>query len=371
MNHTAKKLESLQMVRAFAMLMVLFIHIDAFSARILGQSFLSGIFMPSGDSGVNIFFVLSGFIIFFVHKDDVGKKIKFLPYLIKRFSRIYPTYWLVTLILIPLHFLLPQFGAGNEREAKNIIFSLLLLPQTHAPIIHAAWSLSHEIFFYLMFSLAIILSLKTMMPFIFFIVLGSALSTVYSLQGIIIFENPFHNLIFSYHNFEFLLGCLSAYLVFKYKIRGKKLLFGTGLIILFAMIIFERINGDMSALRLFGYGIPAFLIITALTSYELKNKLVLPKSFIPKLFLILGDASFSIYITHQLLISGIGRTLMSTGLADIIGPSATITIVTIFTLSAGCIFHYKIEKPLLYHSRKKLLSLYNISNKFIADFKHT
>lgn len=363
MDHTAKKLESLQMVRAFAMLMVLFIHIDAFSTRIFEHSFLSGIFIPGGDSGVNIFFVLSGFIIFYVHKGDIGKKIKFLPYLIKRFSRIYPAYWLITLILITLHFLLPQFGAGNERETKNILFSLLLLPQTHAPIIHAAWSLSHEIFFYLAFSLLVILSFKIIMPLLFFIALGSALGTVYSLQGITIFENPFLNLLFSYHNFEFILGCLSAYLVLNYKIKGEKILFALGSTLLLSMIIFERINGDMSALRLFGYGIPAFLIITALTSHELKKSLILPRIFFPKIFLLLGDASFSIYITHQLLISGIGRTLMSLGLVKMTGPFAVIIIVTILTLLIGCIFHLIIEKPLIHYSRIGLLKWYTARNK--------
>ncbi len=366
MELKTKKLDSMQMVRAIAMLMVLFIHLDAFSTRIFNYPVFSGFFMPGGDAGVNIFFVLSGFIIFYVHKGDIGKKVKFFPYLIKRFSRIYPTYWAANLLIIPLHFLLPQFGLGDEREARTIIYSLLLLPQYHAPIIHAAWSLSNEVFFYLMFSLAIILKFKRILPLVFLVLMGTIFNIFYSFQGITVFQNPFLNLIFSYHNFEFLLGCLSAYLIVKYNIRLKKMLLFIGSILIFSMIVIERFYGDLGALRLLGYGIPAFFVLTSLGAYEIREKLRVPGFLLPKVLLLLGDASFSIYITHQLFISGIGRVLKSLGLVDLIGPFAVVIIIGIFTVLAGLIFHLKIEKPLLYFSRIKLLSLYNISNRFVA-----
>lgn len=348
------------------MLMVFLIHLDAFSTRIFNVPIFSGFFMPGGDAGVNIFFVLSGFIIFYVHKGDIGKKVNFFPYLIKRFSRIYPTYWVANLMIIPLHFLLPQFGQGYERQLNYIISSLLLLPQPQAPIIHAAWSLSNEMFFYLMFSFLIIFSFKKIFPLLFILIAGSIFNMVYSLQGIVIFQDPFLNLIFSYHNFEFLLGCLSAYLVVKHPLRLKKMLFFAGSILILSMIVIERSYGDLGALRLLGYGIPAFFVLTALGSYEIRNKLKVPKILLPSLLLLLGDASFSIYITHQLFISGIGRTLQSIGLINLIGPLPVIVIIGILTLLTGFVFHLKIEKPLLHHSRIKLLSLYKISEKILA-----
>jgi|Napbiome12C3dose_1001474.scaffolds.fasta_scaffold00008_90 peptidoglycan/LPS O-acetylase OafA/YrhL len=366
MELKTKKLDSLQMVRAIAMLMVLFIHLDAFSTRIFNYPVFSGFLMPGGDAGVNIFFVLSGFIIFYVHKGDIGKRVKFFPYLIKRFSRIYPTYWAANLLIIPLHFLLPQFGLGDEREARTIIYSLLLLPQSHAPIIHAAWSLSNEIFFYLMFSLSIIFKFKRIFPLVFLILLGTIFNIFYSLQGITVFQDPFLNLIFSYHNFEFLLGCFSAYLIVKHNIRLKKMLLFIGSILILSMIVIERFYGDLGALRLLGYGIPAFFVLTSLGAHEIRDKLKVPGFLLPKALLLLGDASFSIYITHQLFISGIGRVLKSIGLVNLIGPLPVVIIIGIFTILAGLIFHLKIEKPLLYFSRVKLLALYHISNKLVT-----
>lgn len=366
MGHKTNKLDSLQIVRAFAMLMVFFIHLDAFSTRIFNVPIFSGFFMPGGDAGVNIFFVLSGFIIFYVHKGDIGKKVNFFPYLIKRFSRIYPTYWVANLMIIPLHFLLPQFGQGYERQLNYIVSSLLLLPQPQAPIIHAAWSLSNEMFFYLMFSFLIIFSFKKIFPLLFILIAGSIFNMVYSLQGIVIFQDPFLNLVFSYHNFEFLLGCFSAYLVTKYSFGREKIPLFIGSILIMTMIIIEKFYGDLGPLRLFGYGIPAFLVLTALGSYEIRNKLKVPKILLPGILLLLGDASFSIYITHQLFISGIGRTLQSIGLINLIGPLPVIVIIGILTLLTGFVFHLKIEKPLLHHSRIKLLNLYKISEKILA-----
>lgn len=354
-----EKLDSLQIIRAVAMLLVLFAHIDIFSNAILNSGFLFGIFRLGGGAGVDLFFVLSGFIITFIHHQDIGKKTKSVSYLIKRFARIYPTYWAVNMIIIPLHFLFPQFGAGDETNPYKIINSVLLLPQTQAPIIHAAWSLTNEVYFYLMFGLLIFIGFRRILPLIILIIIGTFLESFFFLRGTDVFLDPYVKLIFSYYNIEFLLGCLSAYLVTKYKIKQRKTLLLSGIIIFLLMIVYERFKGDVESLRVYVYGIPSFLIITALSSSELNNLLQIPKKLFPRLLVFLGDASFSIYITHQLLISGIGRTLLASGFTERFGMFITLTIIAISTLLIGSIFHIIIEKPLWHSTKIKLLSLYN------------
>ena len=155
------RLDNLQIARAAAMILVLLIHADFFSTKVLGNPFLYGLFFPGGDGGVDLFFVLSGFIIYYIHHQDIGQKAKLLPYLIKRFARIFPTYWIVTIILIALHFLFPQFGLGNETQLSVILRSLTLIPSTQAPILHAAWTLVYEILFYISFGFLIWFGFKT------------------------------------------------------------------------------------------------------------------------------------------------------------------------------------------------------------------
>lgn len=100
--------------------------------------------------------MLSGFIIAHIHAGDVGKPQQLRPYLRKRLTRIYPTYWAALLPLLPVFFLMPDFGTGRERDPVNIVCSILLLPQAgHSPILGVAWSLCFELFFYGLFAILI------------------------------------------------------------------------------------------------------------------------------------------------------------------------------------------------------------------------
>lgn len=370
---TNDKFQSLQIVRSFAMLLVLFAHIDIFSNAVLKSPFIFGFFRLWGGAGVDLFFVLSGFIITFIHREDIGKKTKSIPYLIKRFTRIYPTYWAVNLIIIPLHFIFPLFGAGDETQINKILTSIFLYPDKTAPIVHAAWTLSNEVYFYLMFGLLVAIGFRKFLPVLVILIIGTLLQSFFFLQGYArgdeVFPNPLLKLIFSYYNIEFLLGCLSAYLVTKYKFPQRKSLLILGIALFVFIGFYEYIKGDVESLRVYFYGISSFLIITALGSIELNNPkallsfvktkfLMLPNKYLIGLLIFLGDASFSIYLTHQLLISSIGRSLLASGLVSILGLFITLTIITIVTLIIGSIFHLIIEKPLWHNSRRKLLSMF-------------
>lgn len=357
MPKTTEKLDHLQLIRAFAMILVLFIHTDIFTTRILHQKFLWGFFTPGGDSGVDTFFVLSGFIIFYIHRQDIGKKTKLLPYLIKRFARIYPTYWVVNLFIIPLHFLFPQFGIGDETKPFIIFNSLFLIPMNHTPIIHAAWTLVYEILFYISFGFLIFFGLKKMKYFIIPMIIATTIGWFYSINNITGFQSSLLYTFFSYHNFEFLLGILGAHLITSYKMKFRKNLFILGVILFCSMLTLEYFNGSpIYYLRLFGYGISSFFIITALTSIELNKSFSIPDNLLYKSLIFLGNASFSIYLTHQVLISGIGRTLLALHSDNLLGSEFIVLTTIALTVITGSLFHLIVEKPLLSFSRNKLLS---------------
>src|SRR5579864_9480491 len=101
---------TLQSVRAFrgaAALLVLFFHASSVSTFFLHSDFWSWLFF-FGYSGVDFFFVLSGFIIFLTHRADIGRSERLNAYLTKRFIRIYPVYWTVALVLVPVYFGTPR-----------------------------------------------------------------------------------------------------------------------------------------------------------------------------------------------------------------------------------------------------------------------
>ncbi len=141
---------SLQAFRGLSTLMVLSVH----SASIVKSYFGNDVFLNNlhfGRGSVPYFFILSGFIIYYIHRQDIGNKAQVSDYIAKRAVRIYPIYWVVTLMLLPIWMFNPGIGESYHREFSSLIMSLLLLPQNNPPHIEVAWTLTHELLFYLHF----------------------------------------------------------------------------------------------------------------------------------------------------------------------------------------------------------------------------
>ncbi len=148
-------IRSLQACRCVACLLIVLHHTSNgifalpkyFDGKPLGNIF------DLAEAALDYFFVLSGFVIVYVHGKDIGRLDRLWPYVRKRLTRIYPTYWVVTLLLLPVFFVAPQFGRGFERDLSGIVCSLLLVPQPgHGPIVGVAWTIVYEMVFYAVFA---------------------------------------------------------------------------------------------------------------------------------------------------------------------------------------------------------------------------
>jgi peptidoglycan/LPS O-acetylase OafA/YrhL len=144
-------LHILQVYRGLAVLFVVFYH--AILIIFNNDEFYSFWELLSwGYSGVHIFFVLSGFIICFIHFSDINKPSRAGKYLYKRFTRIYPVYWVVLLIFIPAY-----LSSINSINIYHIFENITLLRvSNHDKIIAVAWTLSHEVLFYAIFFVLIL-----------------------------------------------------------------------------------------------------------------------------------------------------------------------------------------------------------------------
>ncbi len=110
-----------------------------------------------GSSGVDFFFVLSGIVILFAHEAQIGCPQHLPEYAWKRFRRIYPIYWCVLLLALAVYFVVPAFGNGTKTTPGVILGSIMLLPLTSTEtVLPVAWTLFHEIMFYLVFSLFLV-----------------------------------------------------------------------------------------------------------------------------------------------------------------------------------------------------------------------
>ncbi|WP_375512368.1 acyltransferase family protein [uncultured Nostoc sp.] len=166
------KLNLLQVYCGIASLMVVLTHGNKIVAGELQQNdlYLLQIF-HFGWIGVDFFFVLSGFIIFYIHQSDIGKPDKFTPFLFKRFIRVYPLYWSILGLKILVSLFSTAKDSIYQRSADEIIKAVLLLPQDRSILessfIGVNWTLCYEVFFYCIFGFLILKNTKIYQTIIF------------------------------------------------------------------------------------------------------------------------------------------------------------------------------------------------------------
>ncbi|MBW4496465.1 MAG: acyltransferase [Oscillatoria princeps RMCB-10] len=334
-----QQLNLLQVFRGVAAILVLLFHVHLLSEQKLNQEVFFNLFQ-FGWAGVDFFFVLSGFIIFYTSRSDIGNKKRLKKFILKRFVRIYPIYWAVAGSALLFSLLLPSLNRGFN--PSQTLQSLLLYP-TPNPILNVSWTLTYEVFFYIAFSLLIVCGKKVFTPILICWLLGILLkwAGVFSISS----EYELLNFLFSYYHLEFFAGCLAAYLVSSNTRYGRFMLYagGTLFIILGLSVSYKLVDIDRIV-----FGIPAFLTVTGAASLEAK------KSFeVPDLMLYFGDASYSIYLTHGPVISVLAGLVAKAKLGEI-ENNYLMFIVGGIALGFGCMCYSFVEKPLLKYSREKL-----------------
>ena len=332
---------SIQLCRAVAAGMVMLLHLTGViaAAKYFG---LRGVDTPfrCGQAGVEFFFVLSGFIITYVHWNDFGNPARLTRYVKKRAIRIYPTYWL---IFVPVY-LMAVIAVGNSvvLSPAELIKNLTLWPQmspdstigTYAPsFIGVAWSLQYEILFYVL-----------MAVFIVNRPLGG-------LIGAAVLTN--------------LLGCRAHYCVVpaSYLQTNFILLFGLGGItavycknwtfikyprilaaIGAATFVFAGVWNDVTNLRLtLVYGLASAAIVLGLVKAEDEGKLRISWES-PVL---LGDASYALYLLHFPLIVLLSKIAVGIGLHGLSGAIVSAPVIIAACIASAIAFHRFVESPLL------------------------
>ncbi len=140
------ELLSIQYLRGLAALTVLVSHTLQWPLAQMSQTLLR-----SGRLGVEVFFVISGFIITRVAGDGAFHRMTFLK---RRAWRIVPLYWGATLLVTALALALPSLFRTTNPTALGVTESLLFIPSEtpKAPLLGVGWTLDYEVFFYLLFA---------------------------------------------------------------------------------------------------------------------------------------------------------------------------------------------------------------------------
>ncbi len=156
-----RSLYSLQVLRAIAAWMVVYHHYTQVLYDLHTSSSIGRFFSDVGNFGVDIFFVISGFIMVYTLKRDLISPAEFM---VRRILRVVPVYWLMTcLFILVLHFFGTSFTSRIDWNFSSLLMSLFFIPHEnpgtigHYPLLYPGWTLNFEMFFYAWLSLTLLL----------------------------------------------------------------------------------------------------------------------------------------------------------------------------------------------------------------------
>jgi exopolysaccharide production protein ExoZ len=268
-----------------------------------------------GDLGVQLFFMISGFVITQAHGADrgLGQAIHFVQ---KRATRIYPAYMLAFIPVVLIFHFMPNKGFAWHRDTLNIVRNLFLVHDPAQSILGVSWTLIYELMFYLIFCTWVILLRQKL-----YILLAGWFIGVIS--NLVFFQIPPEKFIFlSQVNIYFIAGCFIALFYHKlpYKTNNKLLLVALAGFVLCPFLL----NMEISIL------ITCFILCVVAVLYETNQQ--------SHTLVYLGNASYSIYLTHLTLLAI---------LTNFIKQPFMIVPVFFLCVGGGLLFYRYIESPVL------------------------
>ena len=340
-------IEAIQVLRGIAALSVVLWHSGIAISPFPDRKFFPLLEFP----GVSLFFVISGFIICHIGF-HAGLTVR--EFALRRLIRIAPIYWFFTAAIVCLHVVQPDaFLARRVGEVDVVIKSFAVWPQRDFPVLGVGWTLEHEALFYLLFAalLALGQQRRVLEVLLLFGSMGMLLRwngpmrfwdyhllSLFHIQfavGVLIYR--YKNFIQSGRAFTPLLNMVSAVgLLFATKEYSANHREATSL---------QLVAGDSSSIvEILGTGLGCGLILVAAIQCEMKGLL---KSRFAIMLGRIGDASFTLYLSHQMLFVALAK------IAHVLPDSSweMAELYRVFAIGAAItfaiLFYNYCERPLL------------------------
>lgn len=320
-----------------ASLIVVFYHVEITFEKYFGAG-VSSWFKP-GSCGVQIFFVISGFVMFHVHSTDPASSLATIRrFARKRFQRIYPPLWIVLIALVPVVY-------PAKASILDVISAFLVLPVNTEPyysevVLAVEWTLRHEMLFYAFFALA-------MFNRRFGVPLLIAWSGIGSILGLFLSSSTWLYFLFNPNHMLFLAGMVVAYRVKAARSNhyaiALSLVGGFVFGVCWVVMSFQGIDVRMEILG-FGLSFAVLLYGLIMVGYLDETNMILK---------LLAASSYATYLVHFPLISVLCKLFTEVGLYQTMSMRilyATITVVG--CLASGVVFHLFIEKPMINFFRR-------------------
>jgi exopolysaccharide production protein ExoZ len=337
---TGMKFGSIQIFRAIAANFVVLSHLRGIEGKYGGgYAVLPDWIGAAGPAGVHFFFVISGFVMVFA-----SQGVNWWTFLLSRITRIYPPYWVYTSIIVLILWTFPGQVSSDFHHPSSLFRSYVLLPDQSAPLLTVGWSLIFEMYFYLVWTLVLAFAVR--------IQLALMLWTIFTFWLIFLKGawSPVMETLSSPLTFEFIAGAIVALVASKHSARFGSLilLIGLGGLVVGFLVYLRGPPNDMSLFTVFLFLVPFSMILYSGVSAERKIK---ARASRLKWMTVLGDASYSTYLSHALVLSALGRIYAYFAVTGLMIECAFVIIALIVANVAGLASYFLLEKPILRISR--------------------
>jgi exopolysaccharide production protein ExoZ len=325
-------LTNIQFLRAVAAYLVVFVHLS----ELLPETPITTFLHNTGYSGVDLFFVISGFIMVYTTS---RKKVSASQFLLNRIKRIVPLYYLVTFFVFGIAITFPFILQNTSPDFYVLLKSLAFVPFEKSPgriypLYFLGWTLNYEMFFYLIFALSLSLWYEMRVTLCATIILGLVLFGLYIRHS--------SNVILYFYSqpimLDFSLGMILGLLRDQLSTAMRRisalpwLTLSIGIVSLSTASSFLPIAPSFYAPptnTFVTFGLPAALIVmTAIGLDDIRTR-GQPWRFFQEI----GNASYSIYLTHFFIVGAL------TAFANHIHLPPTLRIIlALITLSLTAIF---------------------------------
>ncbi len=334
--------DSLQILRILGAILVVTYHFGAVELQ-YGHERLITPLLGYACLVIDAFFIMSGFLMGALYRETPSSGAAIAEFAVRRLARIYPAYWLITAGAFAVwamsgHRLLSHLVGADP----HLVSSLLLIPTSSRPVLEVAWTLLHEVYFYLGF--AALLALKpSWRP------VGLAAWAVGVIAGYILLPSPQDHpglaLIVSPYTLEFILGVCMGWWAPRIRRHAPRASLAAAAVVCLSVMALTgfapaRKMALPEALRIGCDGLPALLLVYGLIAADVTRLWRCPPRLVAA-----GDWSYALYLIHTVAIAGvctIWRPLSRPGLVD---NAVAYAICVSLSIGLSALFWIGLERP--------------------------
>lgn len=342
---SSQRLTTLQLARAFAAASVVIGHTlhEAIKWEDLSPALRwSEGFVPFGQ-GVDVFFVISGFIMYHVSRGHLDRRGYWREFARNRVVRIVPTYWFYTFAMIALLVLLPSAFDTASLDLGQIVRSFLFLPGLDEvrgnPVLQLGWTLNYEMFFYALFAGSIAAFGRRAVPAL--AVLLVALAALHPMLA----DNAYALKVWSR---PIILDFAAGLGIGALWSRGVRVGRGAGwTLVVLSLVTFLAVPGLGLTVSMGVYADLPFLL--AATLFVAGLTLVPdapPRGRVGRAGVLVGDASYSLYLSHPFVLTAVFLVWDRVATLRDLGGWVYLGVTTTACVVASIFAYWLVERPL-------------------------